>query len=201
MKMMEGYSKAIKTGLYFGSFNPVHIGHLAIANYMIEFSDLEQLWFVVSPQNPLKEKKSLLKDHHRLEMVRLALEDDERFRVSDIEFKLPTPSYTIDTLAYLEEKNPGHEFQLVMGADQLKTFRKWKNTGLIAQNYHRLIYPRPGVDPESIRAIPNATLVDAPLMEISSSFIRQAIKDGKDIRHLVPTPAYTYLREMHFYEK
>ena len=193
--------KLSKTGLYFGSFNPIHIGHLAIANYMIEYSDLDELWFVVSPQNPLKEKKTLLKDHHRLEMVRLALADDNRFRVSDIEFKLPIPSYTIDTLAYLGEKYPGHEFQLVMGADQLRTFRRWKHTELIAQNYHRLIYPRPGVDPESLKSVPNATVVNAPLMEISSSFIRQAIKDGKDIRHLVPTPAYTYMREMHFYEK
>jgi len=199
--MMTDSKKIIKTGLYFGSFNPVHIGHLAIANYMIEYSDLQQLWFVVSPQNPLKEKKTLLADHHRLEMVRLALEDDDRFRVSDIEFKLPTPSYTIDTLTYLEEFNPGHVFLLVMGADQLKTFRKWKHADLIAQNYHRLIYPRPGVDPEAIRAIPNATLVNAPLMEISSSFIRKAIKAGKDMRHLVPAPAYNYMREMHFYEK
>jgi nicotinate-nucleotide adenylyltransferase len=198
---MAGFKRIIKTGLYFGSFNPVHIGHLAIANYMIEYSELEQLWFVVSPQNPLKEKKSLLSDHHRLEMVRLALEDDQRFRVSDIEFKLPTPSYTIDTLTYLGEKNPGHEFQLVMGADQLRTFHKWKHADLIARNYHRLIYPRPGVSPESLNAIPNATVVAAPLMEISSSFIRQAIKDGKDIRHLIPAPAYTYMREMHFYEK
>lgn len=198
---MDHFKRIIKTGLYFGSFNPVHIGHLAIANYMIEYSDLEQLWFIVSPQNPLKEKKSLLSDHHRLEMVRLALEDDPRFRVSDIEFKLPTPSYTIDTLAYLEEKNPGHEFQLVMGADQLRTFQKWKNASLIISNYHRLIYPRPGVDPESLLSVPNASIVNAPLMEISSSFIRQAVKDGKDIRHLVPAPAYNYMREMHFYEK
>jgi nicotinate-nucleotide adenylyltransferase len=143
----------------------------------------------------------LLKDHHRLEMVRLALADDNRFRVSDIEFKLPIPSYTIDTLAYLGEKYPGHEFQLVMGADQLRTFRRWKHAELIAQNYHRLIYPRPGVDPESLKSVPNATMVSAPLMEISSSFIRLAIKDGKDIRHLVPSPAHTYMREMHFYEK
>ncbi|MFO7671767.1 MAG: guanylate kinase [Bacteroidales bacterium] len=192
---------SIKTGLYFGSFNPIHIGHLAIANYMIEYTDLQQLWFIVSPQNPLKEKKTLLTDHHRLEMVRLALEDDYRFRVSDIEFRLPVPSYTINTLKYLEEKNPGHKFQLIMGADQLKTFQKWKNADLIAQNYHRLIYPRPGVDPETIKALPNATLVNAPLMEISSSFIRKAIKAGKDIRHLVPAKAYTYMREMHFYEK
>ena len=189
------------TGLYFGSFNPIHIGHLAIANFMIEFSDLEQLWFVVSPQNPLKEKKTLLKDYHRLEMVRLAVEEDDRFRASDIEFRLPTPSYTIDTLAYLEEKNPGRDFQLVMGADGLRTFHKWKHAELIAENYHRLIYPRPGIDMERVSRLPNATIVDAPLMEISSSFIRNAIREGKDVRHLMPAKAYQYMREMHFYEK
>ncbi|MEN8250526.1 MAG: nicotinate (nicotinamide) nucleotide adenylyltransferase [Bacteroidota bacterium] len=197
---MDPQSKK-KTGLYFGSFNPVHIGHLAIANFIIEFTNLEQLWFVVSPHNPLKEKKSLLKDYHRLEMVRLAIEGDDRFRASDIEFKLPTPSYTIDTLAYLEEKYPDREFQLVMGADGLRTFHKWKHADLITQKYHRLIYPRPGIDPNLIAATPNATLVEAPLMEISSSFIRKAIKEGKDVLHLVPAKAYTYMREMHFYEK
>lgn len=191
----------IKTGLYFGSFNPIHIGHLAIANFMIEFSDLDQLWFVVSPQNPLKEKKTLLKDYHRLELVRLAIEEDDRFRASDIEFKLPTPSYTIDTLAYLEERNPGYEFQLVMGADGLLTFHRWKHADLIAQKYHRLIYPRPGMDMDAAARLPNSTVVDAPLMEISSSFIRKAIREGKDIRHLVPEKAYKYMREMHFYEK
>jgi nicotinate-nucleotide adenylyltransferase len=189
------------TGLYFGSFNPIHIGHLAIANFMVEFSDLEQLWFVVSPQNPLKEKLSLLQDYHRLEMARLAVEDDDRFRASDIEFKLPTPSYTIDTLTYLEERYPGREFQLVMGGDGLRTFHKWKHAELIVEKYHRLIYPRPGTDIETASKLPNASLVDAPMMEISSSFIRQAIKEGKDVRHLVPARAYTYMREMHFYEK
>lgn len=189
------------TGLYFGSFNPIHIGHMAIANFMIEFSELDQLWFVVSPQNPLKEKKSLLKDYHRLEMVRLAVEEDDRFRASDIEFHLPTPSYTIDTLAYLEEKHPGIEFQLVMGADGLRTFHKWKHADLITQKYHRLIYPRPDTDMNAASLLPNATVVDAPLMEISSSFIRTAIREGKDIRHLVPAKAYKYMREMHFYEK
>lgn len=189
------------TGLYFGSFNPIHIGHLAIANFMVEFSELEQLWFVVSPQNPLKEKKSLLQDYHRLEMVRLAVEDDDRFRASDIEFKLPTPSYTIDTLTYLEEKHPGMEFQLVMGGDGLRTFHKWKHADLIVEKYHRLIYPRPDTDLEKASLLINATLVDAPMMEISSSFIRKAIKEGKDVRHLVPAKAYTYMREMHFYEK
>jgi len=189
------------TGLYFGSFNPIHIGHMAIANFMIEFSELDQLWFVVSPQNPLKEKKSLLKDYHRLEMVRLAVEEDDRFRASDIEFHLPTPSYTIDTLAYLEEKHPGIEFQLVMGADGLRTFYKWKHADLITQKYHRLIYPRPDTDMQVASLLPNATLVEAPLMEISSSFIRTAIREGKDVRHLVPPKAYKYMREMHFYEK
>ncbi len=188
------------TGLYFGSFNPVHIGHMAIANFMIEYSDLDQLWFVVSPQNPLKGKKSLLQDYHRLEMVRLAIEEDERFRASDIEFRLPRPSYTIDTLAYLEEKHPGTEFQLIMGADGLKTFHKWKHAELIVRKYHRLIYPRPGTEKEAVRQIPNATLVDAPLMEISSSFIRRAIRQGRDVRHLMPARAYRYMREMHFYE-
>ncbi len=191
----------MKTGLYFGSFNPIHIGHMAIANFMIEFSDLEQLWFVVSPHNPLKEKKTLLKDYHRLEMVQLAVEDDDRFRASDIEFKLPTPSYTIDTLVYLEERNPGREFQLVMGADGLRTFHKWKHANLIVEKYHRLIYPRPGVDMDSVSKLGNASVVNAPLMEISSSFIRNAIKEGKDIRHLVPAKAYQYMREMHFYEQ
>ncbi len=191
----------MKTGLYFGSFNPIHIGHLAIANFIIEFTDLEQLWFVVSPQNPLKEKRSLLKDYHRLEMVSLAVEDDDRFRASDIEFKLPTPSYTIDTLAYLEEKNPGREFQLVMGADGLRTFHKWKHADLIVKNYHRLIYPRPGESMDESSELTNATMVNAPLMEISSSFIRKAIRDGKDVRHLVPAKAYQYMREMHFYEQ
>ena len=189
------------TGLYFGSFNPIHIGHMAIANFMIEFSELDQLWFVVSPQNPLKEKKSLLKDYHRLEMVRLAVEEDDRLRASDIEFQLPTPSYTIDTLAYLEEKHPGIEFQLVMGADGLRTFHKWKHAELITQKYHRLIYPRPDTDMNAASLLPNATVVDAPLMEISSSFIRTAIREGKDVRHLVPAKAYKYMREMHFYEK
>lgn len=191
----------MKTGLYFGSFNPIHIGHMAIASFMVEYSELAELWFVVSPQNPLKEKKSLLKDYHRLEMVRLAIEEDRRFRASDIEFRLPTPSYTIDTLARLQEKHPHREFQLVMGADGLRTFHKWKNADLIAQRYHRLIYPRPGADLAALSRLPNVTLVDAPLMDISSSFIRKAVREGKDVRHLMPEKAYRYMIEMHFYEK
>jgi len=194
-------AKRKKTGLYFGSFNPIHIGHLAIAAHMVEFSEVDELWFVVSPHNPLKEKKTLLADHHRLEMVRLAIGDDERFHASDIEFRLPTPSYTIDTLAYLEEKYPGREFQLVMGADGIRTFDKWKHSALIIQRYHRLIYPRPGVDEALLRSAPNATIVNAPLMEISSSYIRQAIGEKRSVRHLVPDTCYHYMCDMHFYEK
>jgi nicotinate-nucleotide adenylyltransferase len=191
----------MKTGLYFGSFNPIHVGHLVIANYMIEYGGLDQLWFVVSPHNPLKQKKNLLQDHHRLDMVRMAIDSDERFRASDIEFRLPTPSYTIDTLAYLEEKHPGMEFQLVMGADGLQTFHRWKHAALIAERYHRLVYPRPGVSPSLLDEAVNATVLQAPLMEISSSFIRNAIREGKDIRHFVPAPVWQYMRDMHFYEQ
>ena len=190
-----------RTGLYFGSFNPIHIGHLAIANYMIEFSDLDQLWFVISPHNPFKEKKSLLADHHRFELVRLAIDDDDRFRVSDIEFRMPKPSYTIDTLIYLQEKHKNHEFSLIMGADGLKNFKKWKNYEQIEKHYHRLVYPRPGVSCEEIYRHPNITLMDAPMMEISSSFIREAIREGKDVRYFVPEKAYIYMQDMHFYEK
>jgi len=190
----------IKTGLFFGSFNPIHIGHMAIANYMLEFGGIDQLWFIVSPQNPLKEKKTLLADYHRLELVRRAIGDDDRFEVSDIEFKMPRPSYTIDTLAYLGEKYPGRTFFLVMGADGLPTFHKWKNPDLLAEKYHRLVYPRPGIDHSELKKHANITLVDAPLMAISSSFIRESIKAGKDLKYFMPPETYKYLREMHFYE-
>jgi nicotinate-nucleotide adenylyltransferase len=191
----------IKTGLFFGSFNPVHIGHLAIANYMLEFSDLQELWFVVSPQNPLKKKKTLLPDYHRLELTRLAVEDDDRFDVSDIEFKMPKPSYTIDTLTYLSERHPSREFVMIMGADGLKTFPRWKNAALLEEQYHRLVYPRPGADHDSIKTQKNITLMDAPLMEISSSFIRKAIREEKDIRYFLPAKTYSYIKNMHFYEE
>ncbi len=191
----------MKIGLYFGTFNPIHIGHLAIANYMVEFTEIQQLWFVISPQNPFKEEKHLLKDYHRLEMVNLAIEDDDRFRASNIEFKLPRPSYTIDTLTYLQELHPEHEFYLLMGSDNLKHFHKWKNADLILKNCHILVYPRPGDLIQSMELHPNIQLVNAPLMEISASFIRQAVADGKDIRHFIPPKAYRYLDEMNFYRR
>ncbi|MBN1414375.1 MAG: nicotinate-nucleotide adenylyltransferase [Bacteroidales bacterium] len=190
----------MKIGLFFGSFNPVHIGHLAIANYMVEFTDIQQLWFVISPHNPLKPKQTLLADHHRRTLMEIAVGDEPRFRVSDIEFTMPKPSFTIDTLAWLKEKYADYTFVILMGSDGLPTFNKWKNYHLIEEDYQRYVYPRPGypVDPAKHR---NITVVDAPLLEISSSFIRNAISNGKDIRYFLPEKVYDYITEMHFYKE
>ncbi len=188
----------MKVGLYFGSFNPIHIGHMAIANYMVEFTDLQQLWFVISPHNPFKERKTLLDDHHRLELVERAISGDDRLRASDIEFKMPTPSYTIDTLAWLSEKHPGHDFVIIMGSDGLPAFPKWKNASEIQKNYPRYVYPRPGVIINTTGQ-KNLDIVDAPHIEISSSFIRKAIAEGKKVNHFLPPPAWKYLDEMNFY--
>ncbi len=189
----------MKIGLYFGSFNPIHIGHLAIANYMVEFSDMEKLWFIVSPQNPFKEKKSLLAEHHRLSLVQTAIEDDLRFKASNIEFHLPQPSYTIDTLTYLKEKYPNYNFVLIMGEDNLKSLHKWKNYGEILKNHKIYVYPR---DNKTIRKnlYPNITVVDAPQMEISSSFIRKALKNKTDVSYFMHDKVAKYIKEMHFYE-
>ena len=189
----------MKIGLYFGSFNPIHIGHLAIANYFVEFSDMEQLWFVVSPQNPFKEKKSLLAENHRLALVNVAIEDDLRFKASNVEFSMPQPSFTVDTLVYLKEKYPEHEFVLIMGEDNLKGFHKWKNYDQILNNHQIFIYPR---DYKTINKVvyDNITVVDAPLIEVSSSFIRKAIKDGRDVKFFTQDKVAEYIKEMHFYE-
>ncbi|HEC45170.1 MAG TPA: nicotinate-nucleotide adenylyltransferase [Bacteroides sp.] len=186
------------TGLYFGSFNPIHIGHMAIANYIVENTEMNQLWFVVSPQNPFKERKTLLADHHRLELVERAIGDDERFRVTDIEFRMPVPSYTIDTLARLAEKHPATEFVIIMGSDGLPFFPKWKNASEIEKNYKRFVYPRPGYQNDT-SSQSNLEIVDAPYIEISSSFIRKSISEGKDVRHFLPPGAREYLDEMNFY--
>ncbi len=191
----------MKTGLFFGSFNPVHIGHLALANYMLEFTDLQKIWFIVSPHNPLKEKKSLLADRQRLEMVRLAIGDNSRMRASDIEFNLPQPSYTVNTLAHLAEKYPEQEFSLILGSDNIESLHKWKNYEYILGHHDLYVYPRPGYAGGDLRTHARVKWVDAPLMEISSTFIREGIKNKKDLRHFVPEAAWTYLREMHFYEK
>lgn len=192
----------LKIGLYFGSYNPIHIGHLAIANYMVEYTEIDQLWFVVSPQNPFKRKGNLLDDYQRLEMVHRAIEGDTRFRASNIEFSLPKPSYTIDTLAYLTDQHASYQFKILMGSDNLESFHKWKNYETIIENYGAIVYPRPGFDPSKVQFHKNIKLVEnTPLMEISSSFIRNAIKDGKDIRHFLPQKSWEYLEEMNFYKK
>ena len=190
-----------KVGLFFGSFNPIHAGHMIIAGYMLNFTDLDDVWMVISPHNPLKEKKTLLADHHRYAMVQIAVEDNPRLRASNIEFKMPQPSYTIDTLVRLEEKHPDHRFVLIAGTDIFPSFHKWKNYEILLENYKFYIYRRPGFDAGVYENHPHVTIFDAPLMEISSSFIRQAIFDGRDIRYLVTEKVYQYIREMHFYEK
>jgi nicotinate-nucleotide adenylyltransferase len=189
-----------KTGLFFGSFNPIHQGHLMIANYMVEFTDIGQVWFIISPHNPLKEKASLLADHHRLAMANIAVEDDSRFRASNIEFHLPQPSYTIDTLTYLTEKNPEKEFVMICGSDNLPTFTKWKNYEELLNQYHLYIYPRHNTKPSQFDDHPHVHFTTAPLIEISSSFIRQSIKEGKNLRQFLPEKVWKYMTEMHFYE-
>jgi len=190
----------VKIGLFFGSFNPIHIGHLALAEYIYEFSDLDKLWFIVSPHNPLKKKKTLLEDHHRLEMVYRSIKDDLRFEVNDIEFKMPKPSYTIDTISYLKEKHPQKEFVLIMGADNLKSFYKWKNAELLEQSIERLVYPRHGFEKEDFINQKNLTFIDAPKIEISSSFIRDAIKSGKSVQYFLHPEVFRYIDEMNLYK-
>jgi nicotinate-nucleotide adenylyltransferase len=197
----------IKTGLYFGSFNPIHIGHLAIAGYMTEFAGLSQVWFIVSPHNPLKKKETLLADYQRLYMAQLAIGDNDRLKASDIEFKLPVPSYTIDTLTYLKEKYPDKDFCLVMGEDNLYTLHKWKNVDELIKKYPIYYYPRhDAVKPSSaaldhILSIADIHRSKAPLMDISGTFIRDGIRQGKDMSYFLPQAVWKYIREMHFYEK
>jgi nicotinate-nucleotide adenylyltransferase len=192
----------VKTGLYFGTFNPVHIGHLAIAGYMAQFTDLDQVWMVVSPHNPLKEKKSLLKDYHRLAMLKAAIEEYSYLKASDVEFHLPIPSYTVNTLAHLEEKYPAHHFSLIVGSDNLETLTKWKNHEVILDRYDLYVYPRPGHEGGLLRNHPRVHwMAEAPLLEISATFIRESVHRKKDIRFLMPEKAWEYMCEMHFYER
>lgn len=188
-------------GLFFGSFNPIHVGHLIIANYMHEFTDLSEIWFIISPQNPFKTKETLLSDNHRLQLVRIAIENNPHFKASNIEFSLPQPSYTSNTLAYLKDKYPTKKFALIMGSDNLETFHKWKNYEYILNNYSIYIYPRPTSDGGNLKNHSNVKMVNAPLVEISASFIRKAIKAKKDVRYMLTGPVYQYIKEMHFYEK
>jgi nicotinate-nucleotide adenylyltransferase len=200
-------------GLYFGTFNPIHVGHLVIANYMADFTDLDQIWLVVTPQNPLKVKSSLLPDYHRLALVKIAVEDNPKLRASDIEFNLPQPNYTSTTLAFLKEKYPNDNFSLIMGEDNLRTFHKWFNHEHLMENYRFYVYPRVlnSQEEEEVVAIGRKTenlfhlneniiiCEDAPVMKVSSSFIRNAIKNGKDVRYLLTDPVHKYIDEMNFY--
>jgi nicotinate-nucleotide adenylyltransferase len=191
----------MKIGLFFGSYNPVHNGHLVIAQYMAEFTDLEQVWLVVSPHNPLKPAGSLLQDHHRFEMVRIAIGDYRKLKASKVEFGLPKPSYTINTLTYLHEQHPEHQFALIMGSDNLATLKKWKNWEQIIEYHQIYVYPRPGVDGGELKDHEKVVWVDAPLMQLSSTFIRNAIRDKKDVRYMLPESVYGYIDEMNFYKK
>lgn len=173
-------------GLYFGSFNPIHHGHLIIASHIHQHSDLDQVWFVVSPQNPLKPAAGLLNEYHRLYLVQLALEGEKNLRASDIEFKLPKPSYTIDTLTYLQEKYPGYTFSVLMGSDSYQNIAKWKNFEQLLKNYSLYIYLRPGFEKLPAFAGARVTVLKAPFLEISATQIRESLKNGKSIRYLVP---------------
>ena len=190
-----------KTGLFFGSFNPIHIGHLIIANFMATQTDLDQVWLVVSPHNPLKDKQSLARDHDRLHLVHLAIGDNPRLRASDVEFKLPKPSYTVDTLAYLKEKYPQREFVLIMGGDNLATLHKWKNYEILLRDYGIYVYDRAGYELGPLAQNARVKLFDAPRMYISSSYIRECISQGKSVQYLVPDPVFDYLNSSNFYKK
>jgi nicotinate-nucleotide adenylyltransferase len=193
----------MKIGLDFGTFNPIHIGHLTIANHLAEHSDLDQIWFVVTPLSPFKKKSSLLDNHQRLEMAFRATYDYPKLKPSDIEFSLKQPNYTIDTLTYLHEKFPKYEFALIMGEDNLKSFHKWKNYELILENHSVYVYPRlsDGKIDTQFNDHPKIFNVSAPIMELSSTFIRQEIKAGKNIRPMLPDNVWNYIDEMNFYKK
>lgn len=204
----------MKVGLYFGTFNPIHVGHLVIANYMAEFTELDQVWLVVTPHNPLKDKSTLLNDRSRYRLVQEAIDDNPKLKVTDVEFNLPKPSYTITTLTYLIEKHPEFEFSLIMGEDNLRTFHKWFNHEIILKKHKLFVYPRVLTLQEeqevhsisrdflnNYRTHENVVICeDAPVMKVSSSFIREAIKKGKDVRYLLTDPVYKYIDEMNLYK-
>ncbi len=199
----------MKIGLYFGTFNPIHIGHLIIANYVAEFSDVKQVWMVVTPHNPLKKKDTLLNDSIRLELVHLATEDYPKIKPSDIEFKLPQPNYTVNTLAYLQEKYPKNEFSLIMGEDNLKSFHKWKNYEVILQNHDIYVYPRIDLKNQTneisnylaFKNHPKIHFISAPIVEISATFIRESIKNKKNVQPLLPNKVWEYIDHNNLYRK
>lgn len=185
-------------GLYFGSFNPVHTGHLIIAKYMVQHTDLDQVWFVVTPQNPFKESAGLLNEYQRLHLVRLAIEGEDDLKASDIEFHLPRPSYTVDTLTYLSEKYPRHRFSVIMGSDSYQNLHRWKNATVIMKNYPLFVYNRPGFPIENQGD--TVTVLDAPLLQISATGIRNMVKEGKSIRYLVPDSVQREIEHTGYYK-
>ena len=207
----------MKIGLYFGTFNPIHVGHLIIANHMAEHADLDQIWMVVTPHNPLKKKNTLLDDYHRLQMVHLATEDFPKIKPSDIEFKLSQPNYTVNTLVHLEEKYPNYEFSLIMGEDNLKSLHKWKNYEAILAHHEIYVYPRLEAKVSVEEAISSDAdnldlkilqkfgtkihMIDAPVVEISATFIRDNIKKGKNVQPLLPAKVWEYIDHNNFYKK
>jgi len=189
----------MKVGLYFGSFNPVHTGHLIIANYILNEGWIEKIWFVVSPQNPFKSNSSLLNEYDRLHLLKTATEDDPRIKISDIEFNLPKPSYTSITLSHLQERYPQHEFSIIMGSDSFQNLHKWKNFEFIVKNYHIYVYQRAGFQVDNqINA--KFTIVNAPLLQISATQIRHLLKEGKSIRYMVPEKVRDEIEKGHYYQ-
>ena len=188
----------MKVGLYFGSFNPIHIGHLIIANYVADNSPLDQIWFVVSPQNPLKKEQTLLNEHHRKHLIDLSIEGEKKLRTSNVEFRLPKPSYTIDTMAYLSEKYPQHIFLIIMGSDSFSNIKRWKNYETLLKNYELYIYERPGFKVKEKHGA-GLTILQAPLLEISSTHIRELIHLKKSIKFLVPDVVKEEIERQQYY--
>jgi nicotinate-nucleotide adenylyltransferase len=191
----------MKVGLFFGSFNPIHTGHMIIANIMAETTDLDKIWFVVTPQNPLKPSKGLLHDFDRYDMVRAAVYENYKLEVTDVEFQLPKPNYTIHTLVHLSEKHPTKEFKVIIGEDNLASFTKWKNYERIVEDYGLYVYPRPNVTNSELKRHPNVKMVEAPMMDISATFIRNCIKKNQSVRYLVPEAVEAIIRDRKFYSK
>ena len=189
----------MKIGLLFGSFNPIHVGHLTIANYMANYTTLDKVWLVVSPQNPLKKYGDLINTYDRLEMAKLATDNSIQLEVSDVELKLPQPSYTIDTLTHLKEKYPQHEFALIMGSDNLVSLPKWKNYKLILRDYQIFVYPRPGYENTELATHPSVTITMTPMMELSATFIRQSIAKKKNVQYFVPDPVLNFIESKNLY--